>query len=487
MTVALPSDLRLEIPAKCLPLVANPLRFNILRGGRGSAKSRTIARLLIAAALAPRLIDGQERPFRCLCTREIQKSMKDSVHRLLADEIQRMGLGEAFEVLETEIRGPNGALFLFAGLQGHTVETIKSFEGLTDVWIEEASAVADRSFEILIPTIRGKGSRFWISFNPDSEEDAVWQRFIVSPPPAHRCQVIELNYSDNPWFEDTELVEESADLREKFPAVWQHVYGGQLRSIDGLIFKRNWLRFYDPATETPTGMTLYGSSDYAVTPDGGDYTEMGIFGQDHRARTYVLDWWFGQAEPHDWVDAQGTEQKGWVDAWLDLVEKWRPLYWFEEKGPILSSVQGSMNTAMMARAAEGRSSFVIRHPLASVGSKANRAKGINTRNPSSADAARALGFAGRMSAGAVYLPHPSPERPWVARLIAQLMAFHGQGGQVDDGVDVCALFARGLDDVFLGQPPKPDPEAAPKPFTAAWFAARDKMRSQVPDNDGFYR
>lgn len=472
--------MRLELPVKVLPVVQAPRRFNVLHGGRGSAKSQTIARILVVSALSPRIIGGIERPFRCLCTREIQKSMKDSVHRLIADTIRTLGLAEHFDVQEAEIRGPNGALFLFAGLQGHTVETLKSFEGLTDVWVEEASAVADRSWEILIPTIRGKGSRFWITFNPDLETDAVWQRFVVSPPKAHRIHRIELNFSDNPWFEDTELPDESEELQEKFPIIWQHVYGGQLRSINGLLFKKDWFRYYDPSlpAELPTGMRYYLATDGAVTEEGGDWTVHVVFGMDHRGRLYLVDFWKGQ-----------TNAGVWADAALDLVEKWRPLHWFEEKGPILAAVTGDINARMAARQAAGRSAFTLRFPLASVGSKANRVLGLNTRKPTLADQARVLGFAGRMQAGAVYFPTPSPDRPWVTWLVDQLLAFHGLGQQVDDGVDACSILARGLDEMAAGRTPDPEPEPEPEEFTEAWFRARDALRAEAedgPTRDEFY-
>ena len=479
MTVALPCDLRLEIPAKLIPFALAPLRFNVAYGGRGSAKSRTIARLLVVSALAPRLVGGIEKPFRCLCTRENQRSMKDSVHRLIADEIQRLGLGHLFDVLETEIRGPAGALFLFSGLLGHTVESIKSYEDLTDVWVEEASAVADRSWEILIPTLRAKGSRFWITFNPDLAEDAVWQRFIVNPPGPDRCQAIEVNYEDNPWFEDTELPEESAELRRKFPVVWEHVYGGKLRSANGLIFKKAWARYYDPAQAgaMPTGMRFYMASDYATTDDGGDYTVHAVFGLDHLDNLYLVDLWHGQANPTEWTDAA-----------LDLIEKWRPVYWFEEDGVIRKSVNGSINVRMKQRAEAGRPAYAVRFPLQSIGSKRNRAVGINTQRPSIADQARAMGFAGRMSAGAVFFPVPAPGREWVTWLTDQLWAFHGLGGQVDDGTDACSLMARGLDAMFRGEQPPAAREEAPEPFTDAWFKKREQMRHGGNDqtNAEFY-
>lgn len=427
-----PPTVRLEIPAKCLPLVQDPRRYNVLKGGRGSAKSRTVAAILV--------MKGLGGDMRLLCTREIQKSMKDSVHRLLADTIRSLGLEAYYEILETEIRGPGNTLIMFAGLQGHTVESIKSYEGLTDVWVEEATSVVERSWEILLPTIRGKGSKLWITFNPDLEDDPVYQRFVVNPPEAHRIHLIELNWSDNPWFEDTELVAESADLKAKNPDVWLHVYGGQLRSVQGLIFKRDWFRWYDPETETPKDLRTYLASDYAVTPDGGDFTEHGVGGLDPTGNLYLTDWWSGQTDPATWIDAG-----------LDLVKAHKPVRWFEESGVILRAVDGSI-----AKRMQERGHYALRTALPSAGSKASRA----------------LGFAARAAAGTVYLPR---NRPWALRLLNQLMAFHGQGGQFDDGVDVCSLLARGLEMMFNADEPPPAKAKPPEPFTQAWFDARDKQ------------
>ncbi|HCG0247565.1 TPA: phage terminase large subunit, partial [Pseudomonas aeruginosa] len=117
-----------------------------MRGGRGGGKSHGVAQVLLDM--------GARKPLRILCAREIQKSMRDSVHRLLRDYIVKLGLTEFYEVLDTEIRGRNGTLFLFSGLQGHTVDSIKSFEGVDIVWVEEAQGVCKKSWDVLIPTIR---------------------------------------------------------------------------------------------------------------------------------------------------------------------------------------------------------------------------------------------------------------------------------------------------------------------------------------------
>jgi phage terminase large subunit len=144
------------------------------------------------------LIQASQRPLRVLCTREIQKSIKDSVHRLLSDQIQASGLESFFEVLETEIRGKNGSIFLFAGLLQHTIDSIKSFEGVDRVWVEEAHSVSKKSWSVLIPTIRKPGSEIWATFNPQLDSDPVYEQFVVQE--RDDCISLKVNWSDNPWF-----------------------------------------------------------------------------------------------------------------------------------------------------------------------------------------------------------------------------------------------------------------------------------------------
>ncbi len=134
---------------KKLQCLFQPARYKFIRGGRGSGKSWGVARAL--------LIRGAEKPTRILCTREIQKSIKQSVHQLLRDQVAALGLDAFYEVLETEIRGKNGTRILFAGLSDMTADSIKSFEGVDIVWIEEAQTITKRSLNILIPTIRRAG------------------------------------------------------------------------------------------------------------------------------------------------------------------------------------------------------------------------------------------------------------------------------------------------------------------------------------------
>jgi len=202
-----------------------PHRYKVLWGGRGAAKSWAIARAL--------LLMGAQKPLRILCARETQKSIADSVHKLLCDQISALGLQERYRIERARIIGTNGTEFVFAGLK-HDPHSLKSYEAIDIVWIEEAQNVSDSSWAILIPTIRKPGSEIWISFNPILETDATYRRFVASPPPT--AKVVKLTWRDNPWFPET-LREELEHLKATDAAAYSHVWEGTCVSIvDGAIY-----------------------------------------------------------------------------------------------------------------------------------------------------------------------------------------------------------------------------------------------------------
>jgi len=218
---------KVEFPEK-LKFLFDLARYKIAYGGRGGAKSWGFARAL--------LIMAAQNKLRILCTREVQKSIKDSVHKLLSDQIQLMGLGGYFDILETQIRGRNGSEFAFAGLATNTVESIKSFEGCDIVWVEEAQYVKKRSWDILIPTIRKDNSEIWISFNPDLETDDTFERFITHTPPS--AVVSFISYKDNPWFTDV-MEQERLHCQATDPDNYLNIWEGNCRpAAEGAIYYR---------------------------------------------------------------------------------------------------------------------------------------------------------------------------------------------------------------------------------------------------------
>jgi phage terminase large subunit len=215
-----------DFPEK-LEFLFQPSRYKVAYGGRGGAKSWGIARAL--------LILGAQKPLRILCAREIQKSINESVHQLLRDQIVALGLTDFYEVLAAEIRGKNGTQFAYAGLK-HNIQNVKSKEGLDIVWVEEAANTSKNSWETLVPTIRKEGSEIWVSFNPELETDETYKRFVLNPPPG--AQVVKIGWQDNPWFPSV-LADERDALKARDPDAYLSVWEGFCRqTIEGAIFAK---------------------------------------------------------------------------------------------------------------------------------------------------------------------------------------------------------------------------------------------------------
>lgn len=219
--------MRLEIPEKLGFLLTEQKRYKGAKGGRGSAKSWSFARAL--------LVLGTTRRLRILCTREVQKSIKQSVHKLLKDQIEALGLTSFYRVLENELRGANGTEFSFSGLSDQTVDSIKSFEGCDIVWVEEAQSVSKRSWSVLIPTIRKDGSEIWLSFNPELETDETYDRFITNKP--EDALIVDMNYTDNPWFPEV-LEKERLHAKATLPkSEYENIWEGKCKpAVAGAIY-----------------------------------------------------------------------------------------------------------------------------------------------------------------------------------------------------------------------------------------------------------
>lgn len=164
------------------------------------------------------------RETRAACIREIQNSLRESVRQLIIDKIQKLGLGDFFDVLENEIRGRNGSLIIFRGMQSYNAESIKSLEGYDVAWVEEAQSLSEFSLRLLRPTIRKEGSEIWFSWNPRHDTDAV-DAFLRGPHVPKDAIVVEVNWNDNPWFPDVLRAEKDRDYAAD-PEMAEHVWGG---------------------------------------------------------------------------------------------------------------------------------------------------------------------------------------------------------------------------------------------------------------------
>ncbi|WCM21372.1 PBSX family phage terminase large subunit [Paraburkholderia bryophila] len=237
---------------KFAPLL-KPARYKVFYGGRGGAKSWIIARVLIRLAAQNKL--------RILCARQFQTSIADSVHRLLCDQIEAMGLSNQFDITDKSIVSLTGSEFLFKGLE-KSIREIKSTEGIDICWVEEAQAVTKDNWEILIPTIRKEGSEIWVSFNPDEEDASTYQRFVVHPPPD--AFVVKVGWEDNPWFPST-LEKERQHMLAVDPEAYEHVWGGSPRKIsEAIIFNK---RVTFETFETPEGVRFHYGADWGFAAD----------------------------------------------------------------------------------------------------------------------------------------------------------------------------------------------------------------------------
>lgn len=233
-------------PEKTMPLWG-PAPYKVVEGGRGGSKSWSFVRIL--------LILGMRRKLFILCAREFQKSIDESVHKLIADQIVLMNLHEhidsatgktiaaKYEVQKTSIVGSNGTRFVFAGLRNH-VQAIKSMEGIDICVVFEATFVSQWSWEVLLPTIRrdppfgpfGQGSEIWVEFNPELTSDYTYQYWVVNPPEG--TVHITMNYRDNPWFPET-LRRQMKAMRLKDPDGARTVWDGKTRRVlQGAIYAK---------------------------------------------------------------------------------------------------------------------------------------------------------------------------------------------------------------------------------------------------------
>lgn len=175
--------------------------------------------------------------FRGLCCREVQKSLKESAHKLIADKIASHNLGKRFDVQETQIKTPGGGLIVFAGLQDHTSESIKSYEGFDVAWVEEAQTVSAKSLNLLRPTIRSPGSELWFSWNPRRKVDAVDMMFRNGDLPTDAL-VVRANWDNNQWFPD-ELEQERLDCYRQQPDQYEHIWNGDYVTVaEGAYYAR---------------------------------------------------------------------------------------------------------------------------------------------------------------------------------------------------------------------------------------------------------
>jgi len=258
---------KMLIPEKLLPLVNRKKRFKVLIGGRGSAKSVTIADLL--------LMKAQTEGVKVGCFREYMNSIDDSVHALLGAEIARLELA-GFTVQNNAIRHVNGAEFKFKGL-ARNPEGIKSAHGFKYFFVEEAQTISFESLKNLTPTLRLEGSEIWMAGNPRSSADPFSQRFIKPFEKELRRDgfyeddlhlIIWINYTDNPLFPDVLNQEREHDEKTLSRALYRHIWHGEYYDeVDNTIVPVEW---FDAAIDAHTKLGFEPSGAVIAAHDPSD-------------------------------------------------------------------------------------------------------------------------------------------------------------------------------------------------------------------------
>lgn len=253
----------LEVPSLVLDpthplycLLHKKAPYKIIWGGRGSAKSWSIAEALIRKAA----VEG----IRVLCAREFQTSIKDSSHKLLKDTIKRLGMQAWFNVTDQTITSRSGAEFIFRGLFNNE-HGLRSVEGIDICWVEEAQTVSSGSWRSLIPTIRGDDSEVWVSFNLINEEDATYQRFVVKPPTG--AIVIKVNYDSNPFFSGRQRQDMEDDKANDYH-LYEHIWLGMpLKVSNAIVYSGKYtVREFEDDLWTKADRLLFGM-DFGFAQD----------------------------------------------------------------------------------------------------------------------------------------------------------------------------------------------------------------------------
>lgn len=269
-----------------------PARYKGGHGGRGSAKSHFFSESAVERCV-------QYPGTRIVCVREVQRSLKESVKRLIEDKIQQFELGSLFGVQNDQIIAPGGGVIVFQGMQDHTAESVKSLEGFDIAYVEEAQTMTARSLEMLRPTIRKPGSELWFGWNPRNATDPVDEllRGKIIPPDA---VVVRTSYKQNPWFPAELEVERQFDYKNN-PHRYAHIWEGEYEpQAIGAIWDRATIN-RNRRDEAPAMLRVLVSVDPPISNNpGSDEAGIIVGGLGIDTRGYVLADYSMRGLPKEW-------------------------------------------------------------------------------------------------------------------------------------------------------------------------------------------
>lgn len=223
---------RIELPPKLIPVFTGEARYRGAYGGRGSGKTRSFAKM---AAVKGYQLSQEGKSGVIVCGREYMNSLDESsMAEVKAAIASEAWLSEAYEVGEKFIRTKDGRIsFAFIGLR-HNLDSIKSKSQIHLLWVDEAEPVSEAAWIKTVPTVREHGSEIWVTWNPERKNSATHKRFRQDPPDG--AKIVEINYSDNPWFPhvlDQERLQDKAKRPEQYPHIWE---GDFVTIVEGAYF-----------------------------------------------------------------------------------------------------------------------------------------------------------------------------------------------------------------------------------------------------------
>lgn len=296
-----------SVPVKLEPILLRPKRFIVIVGGRGSGKSQSLGAIESARM--------NDEGIKLACFREFQNSIEDSVYSLLYNQINAAGY-EGFRKTNTSIRNNAGGEAKFRGL-ARNPDSVKSMDGFSDFWVEEAQATSENSLKLLTPTMREEGGRIIFTANPSSSEDPFSKRFItpfVNKLDANGIYeddlhlVIMINWRDNPWFPDSLNQEREWDYSNLPRALYDHIWEGKFNdSIDNALIMAEW---FDACIDAHKKLGFVGRGSIMAAHDPSDTgpDSKGLAVRHGSVVTHVLEKIDGDInEGGDWATGKAIE------------------------------------------------------------------------------------------------------------------------------------------------------------------------------------
>lgn len=259
---------------KILDSLDQPMRHKGIHGGRGSGKSLGVAQKIII-----RSIDHYER---ILCGREFQSTIKDSVKHVIEERMHQMCVAHLFTITKTEIiNNRNGSNFLFYGFR-RDPHKIKSLNGVTLAWIEEAQTLSKESLELLIPTVRIDNSELWYTYNRELINEPVHN--LITDSRRDNTMHVVVNYHDNPFF-PAALRKEMEFDKQYDDGKYRNIWCGEPRvESQKLIFNGKWIRDSDVIPNEET--IFYFGADWGFANDPTTLVRMWV---DDKKREIYID------------------------------------------------------------------------------------------------------------------------------------------------------------------------------------------------------